>query len=411
MTETIFATAKRTHRPIITWPIWICRYVCFLVLKFAFLVILYKLHLYDFGGKQTADPSKLHTTALGAHLAEFRRTARRKTKTTLKHMLRSRQLAEESEEDNLYWAPLRSTCAANINLVDPFPESFDPILYEQLFQEDVKHYLTYGKDRGYQCSRGQQLRDIMDREVMAVLPGSILEIGPFINPMIRSSKVKYFDIADWDGLVETADRLSYIVSPQPINIDYVDASGDLSIVDEQFTMVVSSNVIGVQNDIVRHLQSVAKLLVNGGYYTMLVPDKRFGAEHFLAETTIVDILEDFYQPKKSQTVRSIMENLALQSSVAAEQHWHGDHGELPYTDPLFLQNIREAIRISHEDNVTAPQIDVLRYHFTPQVLAMAIDTLFVLGLTDLRVHRLYETLADSGEFGIILKRCESSQAV
>jgi hypothetical protein len=413
-----FETAKRTHRPTLTWPVWIFRYVCFLVLKFAFLVILYKSHHYVFSGKTTgAESSMLHTTALGAQLAEFRRTARisNKQRSIERHqLLRSRQLAESAtEEDANRWSVLRSTCS-NTDLVDPFPDSFDPILYEHLYKEDLNHYLSFGKDRGYQCSRGQNLREIINPEIVSVLPGSVLEIGPFINPLIRSPKAKYFDIADWSGLVQKAKELSYVVSPQPVAIDYVDPSGDLSTVDSQFSLVVSANVLGVQTDLVRHLQDVSRLIVNGGYYAMIVPDKRFGSDHIAEETTIADVLEDFYLPRRHQTMRSLVENAALQSSAeTAVQHWRGDRGDLPYEsarDPLFLQHIRDAIQAYHETDLTKPQIDVMRYRFTPQSLAMVLDALFVLGLTELRVHRLYETLADSGEFGLVLKHCDTAKA-
>jgi SAM-dependent methyltransferase len=403
----------------------------FLAVKFVCLVFLYKLHLYDFSRTTTSgvstsattDSSLLHTTALGAQLAEFRRTSRMKNNkgpTNGRHFLRSRQMADESAtaaDDR--WGGLRSTCrrlGVKDLLLDPFPESFDPILYRHLYKEDLNHYLSFGKDRGYQCSRGQHLREIINQEIVSVMPGSVLEIGPFINPLIRSPKAKYFDIANWDGLVQKAKELSYVVSPQPVTIDYVDASGDLSfIVDAQFSLVVSANVVGVQTDLVRHMQDVSRIMAPGGYYAMIVPDRRFGADHIAEETTVADVLEDFYLPRRRQTMRSLVESAALLSSAAAaEQHWRGDRGALPYangaSDPLYLQHIRDAIQAYHETDLTAPSIDVIKYRFTPQSLAVILDTLFVLGLTELRVHRLYETLADSGEFGLVLTRCDAAAA-
>jgi SAM-dependent methyltransferase len=409
-----FEITKRTLRPVLSWPVWIFRYVFFSAFNFAFLVTLYKLHLYDFSSNSTTrgdSSEQLHPTVLGTHLSEFRRTSRITKPPTGHHdMLRSRELATlATGEDDKRWAPLKLSCGNAEGFLDPFPESFDPILYKHLYKEDLNHYLTFGKDRGYTCSRGQNLRAIINKEIISVLPGPVLEIGPFINPLIRSPKAKYFDIADWDGLVQKANELSYVISPQPVTIDYIESSGKLSWVDSQFSMVVSANVLGVLTDLVRHLQDVSRIVVNGGYYAVIVPDKRFGAENIAEETTIADILEDFYFPRGRQTMRSLVENSVLQSSADAQQHWRGE-GTRPYesaSDPTFLHHLRDSIQAYYERDLSTPQIDVMRYHFTPESLAVALDSLFVLGLTEMRVHRLYETLADSGEFGIVLKRCDT----
>lgn len=50
-------------------------------------------------------------------------------------------------------------------------------------------------------------------------------------------------------------------------------------------------------------------------------------------------------------------------------------------------------------------LDLHNYRFIPQSMAFIVRTLYDLNLIDLRVHRLYETVRDGIEFGIVLKKC------
>lgn len=56
---------------------------------------------------------------------------------------------------------------------------------------------------------------------------------------------------------------------------------------------------------------------------------------------------------------------------------------------------------------TKEYVDVHNYHFSPQTLAFVIDTLFNLELTDLKVHRVYDTLNGAFEFGIVMQKCKA----
>jgi hypothetical protein len=52
----------------------------------------------------------------------------------------------------------------------------------------------------------------------------------------------------------------------------VDPNADLNTIEEKnsFAMVLSSHVVEHQLDLVRHFRAVSKLLVAGGYYTLIV---------------------------------------------------------------------------------------------------------------------------------------------
>lgn len=106
-------------------------------------------------------------------------------------------------------------------------------------------------------------------------------------------------------------------------------------------------------------------------------------------------------------LRSIIENQALQVANDAAKNWHGEY-EYPYesaSDESFLSKLKHAITEYQTNKLSTQYVDVLHYQFTPHTLAFIIDTLNALGLTGLRVHRLYDTAANTDEFTLVLKRC------
>jgi hypothetical protein len=102
-------------------------------------------------------------------------------------------------------------------------------------------------------------------------------------------------------------------------------------------------------------------------------------------------------------MRSVMEHRALTVHNEVARHWSGQNGS-PYPKN-YLERLRQSLTEFEQGLAEERYIDVHNYHFTPQSLAFIVDTVYNLGLTSLRVHRLYETLQGHFEFGIVLKKC------
>ena len=136
---------------------------------------------------------------------------------------------------------------------------------------DLNHYQTIGREKGWFCSRGQNMRSILNPEIVSKLNGTVLEIGPFLSPLVNRENVKYFDVLEYEGLKGRAEKIGYPAAHK-LHIDYVDPSGDLRTIKEKnsFHMFVSAHTVEHQLDLVRHLKAVGDLLVEGGYYTMMV---------------------------------------------------------------------------------------------------------------------------------------------
>lgn len=191
-----------------------------------------------------------------------------------------REVAKKQKAKVFTWKPIEGRCSRRGMKLDPFPNSFEPALYEELYGagNDYHHYIEIGRKRGFVCTRGQRMKEVMNIEILPKFlnasrrdKGMILEIGPFLNPMLLGDDVKYFDVLDLVGLQERAKLVGY-PEINPVKIDYVSRTGDLSVIgkSETFSLVASSNVLSHQVDLVRHLQMVEQLLMEGGYYALTV---------------------------------------------------------------------------------------------------------------------------------------------
>lgn len=128
--------------------------------------------------------------------------------------------------------------------------------------------------------------------------------------------------------------------------------------------------------------------------------------HFLPETSISNVLDDYFEDKEDDgfhRMRSVIEHRSLTVHSDVARHWSGLNGAL-FPD-YFLDRVKSALAEYEAGMTEKKYIDVHNYHFTPQSLAFIVDAVYNLGLANLRVHRLYETLEGRFEFGIVLKKC------
>lgn len=126
----------------------------------------------------------------------------------------------------------------------------------------------------------------------------------------------------------------------------------------------------------------------------------------MPDTTIADIIEDYYLNRhkaQSHKLKSVLEHRAMTQHNHASEHWNGQH------DPLFPANlvdrINSTLREYEARKKLGEYIDVHNYQFTPQALAHIVDTLHLMGLTSLLVHRVYETVQNKLEFVMVLQKC------
>jgi len=258
----------------------------------------------------------------------------------------------------------------------------------------VQHYHLFGEEEGRVASP-LCIRDFLLSEIKA---SDVLEIGPYCQPTIRGPNVRYFEVLDSAGLVARAASLGFHGAVAPY-IDYVSPTGDLSIVeDSAFDFVFSSHCIEHQPDLIRHLNQVARILRPNGRYILIIPDKRYCLDHYIAPSTVADVIQAGHERRITHTLGSIVTESSLLTHNDTERHWAGDHGTPHvFEDPGVITN---AINRYHE--ACGGYIDTHAWRFTPRSFRDIVTQLLAVNLITLSPYRVLGTCRNTNSFIAIL---------
>ena len=230
------------------------------------------------------------------------------------------------------------------------------------------------------------------------LTNSVLEIGPFAQPVLRGPHLRYVDVLSTEDLRKRARALGMDETKVP-NIGWVSNGSDLSVVNDTFDAVVSSHAIEHQPDFVSHLNQVADLLKPNGSYYLLVPDHRYCFDHFLTPSTVAQVLGAHLENRTVHSLSSVVEHRALTTHNDPARHWAGDHG-----DPNENRTSRIASAIQEISDANGAYIDVHAWYFTPRSFREVITDLSATKHISFSVQRMFPTRPNSNEFWAILQK-------
>lgn len=223
---------------------------------------------------------------------------------------------------------------------------------------------------------------------------SVLEIGPFACPLIHGGNVKYFDVLDQKALTEHALKIGYSPAMIP-EIDYVSDNGDLSIVDDKrFDFVLSCHCIEHQPDLIEHLNQVSRILKPGGFYLLLIPDKRYCFDYYLAESTIASVVQAHFERRTSHSLESLINQRLFTTHNVSKRHWLGDHGEGPCLSDLdAIEQVLQEYKVAG-----GSYIDVHAWQFTPRSFLSVVHQLHGSQLITLQPKHVFGTPFNSNTF-------------
>jgi SAM-dependent methyltransferase len=226
---------------------------------------------------------------------------------------------------------------------------------------------------------------------------SVLEIGPFVRPVLRGPNVRYFDVLDKASLIQRAETYGD-PTKGAVDIDFISPAGDLSVVEGSFDVIFSSHCIEHQPDLVSHLSQVSAKLQKGGRYLLVIPDKRYCFDHFIPESTIDAVLAAAAEQRTRHTVQSVIEHRAHTTHNDAARHWAGDHGA-----PVMASNPgRVAEAVAEYEAAQGAYVDVHAWQFTPQSFDSVISQLHSRKMSTLKVAQVHATPPGQFEFCAVL---------
>jgi SAM-dependent methyltransferase len=264
---------------------------------------------------------------------------------------------------------------------------------EQLFE----HFHSRGKHEG-RIGTPRSLRGAPTNLLNTA--GDALEIGPGLTPIISGPQVKYFDVRSEQDICAQLEAEGFTL-PDPMHIHFVSPTADLSIVTGTYDVVASSHCIEHHPDLVQHLKDVERLMKPGARYVNFIPDKRYCFDHFVAETSLADVLQAHAECRKIHNLGSLIENRALATHNDAVRHWNGDHEDPDYRSSIVAK-AQDAVRVFVDSN--GAYVDCHAWQFTPDSFHFIVDSLADMGLSPLRVGEVYCTVRDCNEFLAVLVR-------
>lgn len=233
----------------------------------------------------------------------------------------------------------------------------------------------------------RDVREVLRLDLAAMVSpdARVLEIGPANLPTLKGPNVEYFDVLSSDEL--------------GIHIHHHSPTGNFSIIpDASFDIIFSAHCIEHQPDFVSHLQQARRMLRDGGKYLVVAPDHRYCFDHFIAPSSMADILVSHEERRTVHTLENFSRHLSMMTHNDAARHWAQDHGE-PAGPAAFKPSLQDQFldRIAN-----GLYTDCHAWQFTPDTFQQITTSLAERGEIDFAKIEVSETPRNHFEFTAIL---------
>lgn len=279
------------------------------------------------------------------------------------------------------------------------PSAFDISIYRELNSDlsqlgdgELKvHYFNMGAKEGKACSKIRSRKDFID--VIENFKGERLEIGPFCSPILKKRPETYFsDYFNTEELrVEAVNQKQDPNNVPTINFPTKELSLCTAVGDKRFSVVVSCHNIEHYPDLVTHLQEVSAVLIKGGYYFLIIPDKRFSAYYYQETSTLPEVLAAYAEKRKLPNIENVLKSTDFITHSYPQRHWMNDHGADPYR-VLSKVGLLASLRSIAKSVQKMEYNDMHCWRFTPQSFGEIIFDLNEMKLVDLKAVRIFPTL-------------------
>jgi SAM-dependent methyltransferase len=208
--------------------------------------------------------------------------------------------------------------------------------------------------------------------------------------VVSGSKVRYRDIARAEQLRARASADEHAVGMVP-HIHYV---ATVDALPRSFDAAIACRSIGYHPDLIGHLQSIGRILVEGGLYYLVIPDGRYTSAADLPLTTVAG-----GERRSVHTLESVIADRALRIDDDVPARWAGSNVPRSFED----RAARIAAAIEEHERARG-YIDVEAWHFTPDSFCDLTAMLFHLGLSPPAPIRVWATPFQRDEFCAVLER-------
>lgn len=232
-----------------------------------------------------------------------------------------------------------------------------------------------------------------------------LEIAPWFRPVVPKSEgynSLTLDIFDRDTLVEKARAadLAYMAD----RIQAVDFIGNAIDVDEvvrkkypapSFHYILSSHNFEHIPNPIKFLRACSQIMVDGGYLSMAIPDKRYSFDYFRPISTTADFLSAFFENRTRPTLAQIYTHKSLASYyLEGGTFAYGFSAEKNPGLVQYMGKLGDIFEAWKQASLREPALEYTDVHcsvFTPSSFELIILDIAKLDLIDLQIVEISPT--------------------
>ena len=262
----------------------------------------------------------------------------------------------------------------------------------------INHYNMYGENEGRKSCSITCRTDLLKLIISNFENKTILELYPFNNPILNGPNVKYFDNQNKEGLEHKCRQLNK--SNTIKNIPTIHFYTGLETIKDNFDLIFSSHVIHRELCLITHLTNIYNLLNDNGYYIMIIPDKRYTCDHYIDNTDIKDVFEDYYSKKTNNTIKTLIEHRCYTTHNNKIDHWKNEHGKRNIDINQYLLNFV----IDEYKKRDSVYFDIHNYKFTHKTFNSILQNLILLNLIKFKIVEIYPAVYNCNEFFVVLQK-------
>lgn len=230
----------------------------------------------------------------------------------------------------------------------------------------------------------------------------ILEIGPYMSPLVTGQKVDTFDVLTKEELVSRAiseGGPSYLIP----DVTWVGPEASNQYIRAKYDLILSSHVVEHQIDLIAHFQNIDSLLLPKGHYAALIPDHRYCFDHFNLPSTIIDVLMAHIIQNGNHSLKNFLEDRLTTGHNETNRYWKKDFGAPKIIGKSF-SDILDLVAEYRKTVSNEIYVEVHAWKFTDRTFIQIFSILKEMGLISLEVVKIEPVKRGNNEFWILFRK-------
>lgn len=241
----------------------------------------------------------------------------------------------------------------------------------------------------------------------------VIEIGALCRPLLKKSNfhVFYVDYASREFLIDRYKNDPNVVLEDIVEVDGIWGDKTLSEATHLFSpvdFIVASHVIEHVPNLIEWFNELASILKDDGHLNLAIPDQRYTFDFLRRSTHISDVLDSYFQGRRTPSVREVFDHLMNFCHVHPADAWSNKYPLQDIGERLSWDQIKE---LAHSINYDNAYHDVHCLIFTPLTFTNLMIDLAKYKLHEFSCEDFFDTQYGDMEFIVRLKKDKNNDQV